>query len=115
MSDLITFHQRVTGASVARFAEPFRTVQSCVGKARNRARAGPFRVDLADADELAEHGAEVDLASAEADASAAAAGRWPTKLKTFRVKRNAADWARRVEDEMVRGVFIAAVSVPHVE
>jgi hypothetical protein len=62
-----------------------------------------FRVDLADADELAEHGAEVDLASAEADASAAAAGRWPTKLKTFRVKRNAADWARRVEDEMVRG------------
>ena len=31
---------------------------------------------------------------------------WPTKSKTFRVKRDAADWARRVEDEMVRGVFV---------
>ncbi|MEO1018932.1 MAG: site-specific integrase [Pseudomonadota bacterium] len=31
---------------------------------------------------------------------------WPTKSKTFRVKRDATDWARRVEDEMVRGVFI---------
>ncbi len=31
---------------------------------------------------------------------------WPTAAKTFRTKRDAADWARRTEDEMVRGVFI---------
>lgn len=31
---------------------------------------------------------------------------WPTQSKTFRVKKMAEDWARRVEDEMVRGVFI---------
>ena len=31
---------------------------------------------------------------------------WPTTIKTFRTKRDAADWARRTEDEMVRGVFI---------
>tara|TARA_R110002049_G_scaffold20717_8_gene75940 strand:- start:5332 stop:6372 length:1041 start_codon:yes stop_codon:yes gene_type:complete len=31
---------------------------------------------------------------------------WPTKSKTFRVKRDAMDWARRTEDQMVRGVFI---------
>lgn len=31
---------------------------------------------------------------------------WPTTIKTFRVKRDAEDWARRVEDEMVRGAFI---------
>jgi hypothetical protein len=28
---------------------------------------------------------------------------WPTMAKTFRVKRDAEDWARRTEDEMVRG------------
>ena len=28
---------------------------------------------------------------------------WPTTVKTFRTKRDAEDWARRVEDEMVRG------------
>ena len=33
------------------------------------------------------------------------AGR-PLKAKTFRVKRDAEDWARRTEDEMVRGVYI---------
>lgn len=31
---------------------------------------------------------------------------WPTTVKTFRLKRDAEDWARRTEDEMVRGVFI---------
>lgn len=35
---------------------------------------------------------------------------WPTKAKTFRVKRDATDWARRVEDEMVRGVFVDRAS-----
>lgn len=29
-----------------------------------------------------------------------------TKAKTFRIKRDAEDWARRAEDEMVRGVYI---------
>ncbi|MES2353179.1 MAG: site-specific integrase [Pseudomonadota bacterium] len=32
---------------------------------------------------------------------------WPTTSKTFRTKRDAEDWARRTEDEMVRGVFIS--------
>jgi len=31
---------------------------------------------------------------------------WPTVSKTFRTKRDADDWSRRTEDEMVRGVFI---------
>ena len=31
---------------------------------------------------------------------------WPTTAKTFRIKRDAEDWARRTEDEMVRGVYI---------
>jgi integrase len=31
---------------------------------------------------------------------------WPTTIKTFRTKRDAQDWARRVEDEMVRCVYI---------
>lgn len=31
---------------------------------------------------------------------------WPVTIKTFRTKRDAEDWARRVEDEMVRGVYI---------
>jgi len=31
---------------------------------------------------------------------------WPTSAKTFRLKRDAEDWARRTEDEMVRGVFV---------
>lgn len=31
---------------------------------------------------------------------------WPTASKTFRTKRDASDWSRRVEDEMVRGVYI---------
>lgn len=31
---------------------------------------------------------------------------WPTSAKTFRTKRDAEDWARRAEDEMVRGVYI---------
>ena len=29
---------------------------------------------------------------------------WPAAIKTFRTKRDAQDWARRTEDEMVRGV-----------
>jgi len=31
---------------------------------------------------------------------------FPTSAKTFRTKRDAEDWSRRTEDEMVRGVFI---------
>jgi integrase len=31
---------------------------------------------------------------------------WPTTIKTFRTKRDAEDWARRIEDEMVRGAYI---------
>ena len=31
---------------------------------------------------------------------------WPTTIKTFRTKRDAGDWARRTEDEMMRGVYI---------
>ncbi len=31
---------------------------------------------------------------------------WPTVVKTFRTKRDALDWSRRTEDEMVRGVYI---------
>lgn len=31
---------------------------------------------------------------------------WPANTKTFRTKRDAEDWSRRTEDEMVRGVFI---------
>jgi integrase len=31
---------------------------------------------------------------------------WPTSAKTFRTKRDAEDWSRRTEDEMVRGIFI---------
>jgi len=31
---------------------------------------------------------------------------WPTQAKTFRLKRDASDWGRRTEDEMVRGVYV---------
>ena len=31
---------------------------------------------------------------------------WPTVAKTFRTKRDAEDWSRRTEEEMVRGVYI---------
>lgn len=31
---------------------------------------------------------------------------FPTTAKTFRTKRDAEDWARRTEDEMVRGIYI---------
>lgn len=31
---------------------------------------------------------------------------WPTTSKTFRTQRDAMDWSRRTEDEMVRGVYI---------
>ena len=31
---------------------------------------------------------------------------WPITIKTFRTKTDAQDWARRTEDEMVRGVYI---------
>ena len=34
---------------------------------------------------------------------------WPTTVKTFRTKRDAQDWARRTEDEMVRGATIDRV------
>jgi integrase len=33
-------------------------------------------------------------------------GGWPTTIKTFRLKKDAEDWARRTEDEMVRGLFV---------
>ncbi len=32
---------------------------------------------------------------------------WPTTAKTFRTKRDAEDWTRRTEDEMVRGVYLS--------
>ncbi|MEP7311825.1 MAG: site-specific integrase [Pseudomonadota bacterium] len=35
---------------------------------------------------------------------------WPTVSKTFRTKRDAQDWARHAEDEMVRGVFVNRAS-----
>lgn len=35
---------------------------------------------------------------------------WPTASKTFRTKRDAEDWSRRAEDEMVRGVYIDRTS-----
>ncbi len=31
---------------------------------------------------------------------------WPSTSKNFRTKRDAQDWARRIEDEMVRGIYI---------
>jgi len=31
---------------------------------------------------------------------------WPTKCKTFRLKRDAMDWARRIEDQRMRDAFI---------
>ena len=31
---------------------------------------------------------------------------WPSTFKNFRTKRDAQDWARRTEDEMVRGIYI---------
>ena len=31
---------------------------------------------------------------------------FPTTIKTFRLKRDAEDWSRRVEDDMVRGMFV---------
>ena len=31
---------------------------------------------------------------------------WPITIKTFRLKKDADDWSRRTEDEMVRGLFI---------
>jgi len=29
---------------------------------------------------------------------------WPTASETFQTKRDAEDWARRTEDQMIRGV-----------
>ena len=31
---------------------------------------------------------------------------WPTVSKTFRIKRDAEDWSRNTEDEIVRGIYI---------
>ena len=31
---------------------------------------------------------------------------FPQTIKTFRLKKDAEDWARRAEDEMVRGQFV---------
>jgi hypothetical protein len=31
---------------------------------------------------------------------------WPTSSMAFRTKRDAEDWARRTEDEMIRGVYV---------
>ena len=31
---------------------------------------------------------------------------FPSAIKTFRLKKDAEDWARRTEDEMVRGLFV---------
>ncbi len=38
---------------------------------------------------------------------------WPTTIKTFRTKRDASDWARCIEDEMVRGVYIRRTVAEH--
>lgn len=38
---------------------------------------------------------------------------WPTTIKTFRLKKDANDWSRRTEDEMVRGLFIFSVVHPN--
>ncbi|MBA3593363.1 MAG: site-specific integrase [Polaromonas sp.] len=35
---------------------------------------------------------------------------WPTVIKTFRLKKDAEDWGRRTEDDMVRGLFIQRAS-----
>lgn len=35
---------------------------------------------------------------------------FPAQIKTFRLKKDAEDWARRVEDEIVRGVYIVRAS-----
>ncbi len=35
---------------------------------------------------------------------------WPVAIKTFRTKRDADDWARSTEDEIVRGMFIRRTS-----
>ena len=35
---------------------------------------------------------------------------WPTVAKSFRTKRDALDWARNTEDEMIRGVYLKRVS-----
>lgn len=35
---------------------------------------------------------------------------WPATIKTFRTKKDATDWARNTEDEMVQGVFIKRAS-----
>jgi len=35
---------------------------------------------------------------------------WPATSKTFRTKRDAEDWARRTEDDMVRGAYIQRAS-----
>lgn len=32
---------------------------------------------------------------------------WPNKIKTFRIKRDAENWARTTEDEIVRGIHIS--------
>jgi hypothetical protein len=31
---------------------------------------------------------------------------WPTSSMAFRTKRDAEDWARRTENEMIRGVYV---------
>ncbi len=35
---------------------------------------------------------------------------WPIQSKTFRTKRDSQDWARRIEDEMIRGVYIHRIT-----
>ncbi len=38
---------------------------------------------------------------------------WPVTIKTFRTKKDATDWARRTEDEMVRGVYVDRADAGH--
>ena len=38
---------------------------------------------------------------------------WPSAAKTFRTKRDAQDWGRRTEDEMVQGIYIQRSSSRH--
>ncbi len=36
---------------------------------------------------------------------------WPTRIKTFRTKRDATDWARHMEDEMIRSAHIKQLNI----
>ncbi|MGB8715028.1 MAG: site-specific integrase, partial [Rhodanobacteraceae bacterium] len=39
---------------------------------------------------------------------------WPTTSKTFRTKRDAQDWGRQTEDQIVRGIYVERVDTDQV-